>query len=300
MFSALAEEQIFHLPEHRREDARRRAASIALVALGYGLITVAALFERLAPVPVATLEIPVEVVIAPRPEPPPVPVLKQEEKPKPLERDEKPAYDAPKAGVASKDDVDRKLDARPPPAPASPARSAEANSGAEGQAQGSKPEAAQAPTPFAAPPPLKSAENGEIPEPAAETPSPAPAAPAKPRFAAGRGKLFAALPNVEFGGAPIKAPVAGGDGPADYLNVVVGLIRAHLHKPNLARPVEGGGFGLIVFRLDLDGRIIDSWFSQHSGSPELDRAEMEALTSAAPYPRPPYMGRAIEYRFVVD
>jgi outer membrane biosynthesis protein TonB len=303
LFSALAQEQIFHPPRRRGEDARRQAASFALVALVYGGIVATLLLERLPPIPVTTREIPVEVIVAPPPQPaPPQPEPKRVEKPKQPDREEKPAYDAPKAGVAKEEDIDRKLDAKPPPAAEAAARPAQASSGADGQ-QAPEPEAtpdAIPDTPIDAPPPLKSAEDGEVPPPAAQAPSLTPAAPSTPRLAAGKGRLFAALPNVEFGGAPMKAPVAGGEGPADYLNILVGLIHARLHKPRLSSPVEGAGFGLIVFRLNVDGSISESWFSQHSGSPELDRAEMDALTAAAPYPRPPYIGRAIKYHYVVD
>jgi outer membrane biosynthesis protein TonB len=308
LFSALAEEPIFHVSEHRREDRRRRWLSLALVASAYGLIAAAMLLERSSALPRQTLEIPIEVVVAPLQDPPqpkpPEPEPKAAEKPKAPDKEDRPAYDAPKEGTARQDDViDRKLDDKPPPALEAPASSVQASPGAEGREQAPKPQASseaspQSPQPLA--PPLKAADDGELPEASAAAPSAAPASPAKPSFAAGNGKLFAALPNVEFGGAPMKAPVAGGEGPAEYLNIVVGMVRARLHKPRLSRPAEGVGSGLIVFRLDGDGRIIDSWFVQHSGSAEYDQAEMEALTAAAPYPRPPYVGRAIEYHFLID
>jgi outer membrane biosynthesis protein TonB len=307
LFSALSDEPIFHASEHRREDARRRWLSVALVASVYGLIAAAVLFEHLAPLPPVTREIPVEIVVAPpqeqKPPPKPEPEPKLAEKPKPPDKDERPAYDAPKAGTAREDDVDRKSDTKPPPAQEASVQSAEKAAGAEGQEQAPQLAALPQPapqTPEPAQPPLKTADDGELPQASAAPPSEAPAAPSKPLFAAGKGKLFAALPSVEFGGAPMKAPVENGEGPAGYLNIVVGLIRARLHKPHLTRTVEGAAFGLIVFRLGDDGRILDSWFVQHSGSPEYDRAEMDALTGAAPFPKPPYIGRSIEYRYRVE
>lgn len=305
MLTALGEHETFLVSEHRREDARRRVASVVFVALVYAVIVFALIFDRAPARPDAT-EIPVEIVLAPpeaKPEPPKPKEAQPAEPAKPRPKDDAPAYDAPKSGTAKNDDPDHNLDGKPPPAAAAPDKTAEQSSGAQGQDKAPDPQASAEPTPEATPaplPPLKTAEDGELPESKPAAPSTAAPAPTRPKFAAGKGKLFASLPSVEFGGAPAKAPIAGGEGPNGYLNIVVGMVRAHFRKPHLTRPVEGTGYGVILFHLDGDGRVMDSWFVQHSGSPEFDRAELEAISAAAPYPKPPYPGRGIEFHFNVE
>ena len=301
MFSALAEERIYRVPAPRRDDARRREFSLAGVGLAYVLAFVALMLSPHQIVPGPPLEIPVEVVIAPPPEPPTPPKV---EAPEPPKKSLAPAYDAPKAGTAAHDDGDLKLDGKPAPAADAPDKSAERDAGAEAEATKPAAEAPSEAPPTPAPPipELKTAEEGEVPLATAPTPNPAPAGPTSPRAFAALGKSphFSALPNVAFGGAPVKAPVAGGEGPAEYLNIVVGLIRQHLRKPRETAPPGGSPFGVMVFTLDSDGHLVTSWFVQHSGSPALDAAEQQALEAASPFPKPPYFNRSIEYHFTVD
>ena len=306
VFAALADERISVEFDHAREDARRRAGAFAIAALFY-LALAAALWLERSRVEVHALEIPVEVVIAPPPPPPPPPPVPERQKPPAMKKDLSvaPAYDAPKAGAADKESRDKTDEAKAAPAPEAPDRTAERAAGAEASAESPKPEAIVTPEPQSSAPPvplLPQADEGDVPLSRPQGEAIAPAAPAKPRPAAGRAKfaVFASLPNVAFAAPAEKAPVAGGEGPAGYLNVVVGMIRAHLRKPPADRQTEGRGYGVIVFRLDSQGHLMDVLRTEGSGSAELDKAEMTALQAAAPFPPPPYLDNAIEYRYEAD
>lgn len=238
-----------------------------------------------------------------------------------------PAHDAPKAGTAETDNGDKENDAKPPPAPEVEDKSANKLSGAEAEGQAPKPEATPepapspqaTPTPVATPspeptqdetppPPLKEANDGEVPS-AAPTPPPAPPqpeteapAPQKAQPPAGKAKfspMFASLPDVDFGGAAIKTPVTGGNARGTYLSMVYGLIMPRIRKPSDARQQVGRGRGAVVFSVDGQGRLIDRWVAEESGSPELDRAVFNAIAAAAPFPPPPTRG-TVQLRFTYN
>ncbi len=296
MFSALAEERIFAASEIRRGDVRRGIGSVLLVALIYGTVALVVLERREALPTLQSVEIPVEVVVAPPPSLPTPPEPKKEPAPKPPERIEKPAYDAPKQGVADKDNGEKPLDGKPAPAPQASDKPSEV-AGAQGAVEA--PPAPGPAQPVAAPTDRRRRRVRARPQDGDfRARRPLLAAPGRrPRQAANVRRT--AQDGIRRR-APIKAPVAGGAGPAEYLNIVIGLIRAHLRKPQETRIPGGMPYGVMVFVLDSDGRVASSWFVQHSGSPALDRAQADALDAAAPFPKPPYPGRAIEYHFLVD
>jgi len=237
----------------------------------------------------------------PPPPPPPAPP-KAEAPPPPV--DLAPAFDAPRAGEADTDTGDKEKAAKPPPAPAAEDKSAEREAGAEAKAEAPNPEAP--PTPAAAAPsapsepapPLKTAE-GEIPAatPPAPEPTPAPTpqpqasappSPAKPAPAAGKSApLFASVPDVDFGGAAMKSPVSGGSARATYTSILLGAILPHFHKPPGGRSTLGARSGVVNFSVDAQGRLINRYIAEESGLPELDRAAVEAVGAASPFPPPP-------------
>ena len=189
MISALAEQPIFHVSEHRREDARRRALSVAIVALIYGGLAAALLFRNDGVTTVSTEEIPVEIVVAPPEPPPPEPEKQKEEPRKKREADLSPAFDAPKPGEAKEDNGDRPKDAKPPPAPEAPDKSAERAPSAQARDEAPKPEASPAPSPEPAEaelPTFEESENGELPLARPQAASPAPAAAPRPFTSAGK------------------------------------------------------------------------------------------------------------------
>ena len=167
------------------------------------------------------------------------------------------------------------------PAPEAADTRAERAAGAADLGEAPKPQSSAAELSTDPPAPeLPLADNGDVSASAPQGQVFTPAAPGKFLKPSGKGKLFAALPSVDFGGATMKAPVAAGEGPSGYLNIVVGMVRSHLHKPQDTRANEGLGYGVIVFTLDSQGHIIDSWFVQHSGSSALDSAEFDAVAAA--------------------
>ncbi len=306
VFAALADERISVEFDHAREDARRRAGAFAIAALFYLALAAALWLERSR----------VEVRRARNSRrggdrsASAAPAAASRAGAAKAAGDEEdlsvaPAYDAPKAGAADKESRDKTDEAKAAPAPEAPDRTAERAAGAEASAESPKPEAIVTPEPQSSAPPvplLPQADEGDVPLSRPQGEAIAPAAPAKPRPAAGRAKfaVFASLPNVAFAAPAEKAPVAGGEGPAGYLNVVVGMIRAHLRRPPADRQTEGRGYGVIVFRLDSQGHLMDVLRTEGSGSAELDKAEMTALQAAAPFPPPPYLDNAIEYRYEAD
>ena len=330
MFSALSEERIFSGSEHRREDSRRRWLSVAFVALAYALVVGAVFYQRAIEPPPQPEEIPVEIVVEQPPPPPPSPPAAQPapqptEAPKPPDVDLTPAHELPKAGTAETDNGDKEKDAKAAPAPDAEDKTHDKLSGAEAKAEAPKPEATPEPAPSPEPTPtpeasatpeptpvetpmpdMKTTPDGEIPAAAASPPKPqpestAPPAPAKAEPPAGKSKfapMFAALPDVEFGGAAIKSP-GGGAARGTYLTIVYGMIMPRVHKPNDARSMVGRGHGAVVFSVDGQGRLVDRWIAEPSGSPELDRAVFNAIGAAGPFPPPPARG-TVQLRFTYD
>jgi protein TonB len=226
-------------------------------------------------------EIPIEIVVEPTPEPTPTPTPTPSPEPPKMAPpdDEKPAYDAPRAGNNDKRDDDNSADpnkpsaAPPPPAEVVP------------PPQPLPPVAVQAP-------PLPTAPDAEAPQMAKAEPAPPPDNPAPTPAPVTKAPMFASVPDVDFGGAALRAPIAGGNARATYLSILFGMITRRMHVPAAARTYSGKLEGIVVFSVDGQGRLVERWVRQSSGSPELDSAAMEAIAAAAPFPPPPRGGTA--------
>jgi protein TonB len=136
----------------------------------------------------------------------------------------------------------------------------------------------------------------------APPPKPVAAPPASPaqKPAVAKGKpvpMFESLPDVEFGGAALKAPVAGGQARATYLTVVYGMIMPHFTK--LAGKLKGyhAKQGTVTFGVDGRGRLTMRIISEESGSRELDAAAFDAIGEAGPFPPPPTLGGYIAFHY---
>ena len=77
------------------------------------------------------------------------------------------------------------------------------------------------------------------------------------------------------------------------------MIQAKLRRPVFDLPGSKAQ-GVIQFSVDQNGRVVNHWFVVHSRSPDWDRAEINAVIAAAPYPPPPFISRTIQYSFVGD
>lgn len=297
-FAAHAEDRLYAAPLSRPRDARRRAVALGVVASLYLALTTAIFIEvRYAKPNPPAEEIPVEIVV----EPPPPPPQEKPPDPKPPEAspqtplDEKPAYDAPREGTADKDNGDLEKDAKAaPPAPApTPEPTPDKAPGAEAQDKAPTPLASATPepqptlTPADAPP--APVANGDTPPPAparvANLEPPAPAEPAPP--AAKPAPIFASVPDIDFGGAAMKTPVSGGQARATYLSMVYGKIMPLIRKPKDAKAIIGRGHGSVAFSIDGQGRLVDRYVAEESGSRELDRSVFNAIGAASPFPPPP-------------
>jgi protein TonB len=256
-----------------------------------------------APIP---QEIPVEIVPEPEPPPPP-PQAQQPPAPKPIvePEQEKPAYDAPRAGTAEHDtDVVGKSEKEPPaPAPTPPPdqkpdKPQDNPKPAEAAAKDeTKPPDSQSPSPEAPPAPVA---DGETPPPQVAKADPNPPAQAPPKFSLPASAL-ASIPDVEFGAPAMKSPVSGGQARSRYLTILVGLIRPHIHQPAGLQLKGGNSRVSVAFAIDAKGRLTDRWVLSPSGSPELDAAVFEAIAAASPFPPPP-QGRAemLEFHYGAD
>jgi protein TonB len=319
LFAALPEERIYLAPAKRPGEARRRAIAVTVVLATYTLAGATLVYDGgFGQAPKPAEEIPVEIIVEPPPPPPPPPTPSPEAQAPHPPLDLSPAYDAPRAGTADTDNGDKEKDSKPPPAPAAEDKSAERASGAEAKAEAPKPEASATPEPApevqppAPAPPLKLSE-GEVPPPApphpepqatpsptpqpqtSQAPSPAPAAPAAGKSA----PLFASVPDIDFGGAAMKAPVAGGNAGAGYYNILYGEIMPHFHPPRGGRAALGRGYGVVIFTLDAKGRLLNRYIAEESGLPELDRAAIDAIGAASPFSPPPpgIANRGIRFRY---
>jgi periplasmic protein TonB len=195
--------------------------------------------------------------------------------------DEKPAFDAPRAANNDKRDDENAADAAKPSAAPPPPSEA-------------PPAPAPAPEPPAAPqaPELRAAPDGDTPEVAKADPATPPdkptPTPEKPAPApAKKFPTFASVPDIDFGGAAMSTPVAGGNAKATYLSILYGMITPRVHVPPIARTYGRRLKGSIVFTVDGRGRLTERWVAQPSGSSELDEAAMQAVGSASPFPAPP-------------
>ena len=256
-----------------------------------------------APIP---QEIPVEIVPEPEPPPPP-PEAKEPPAPKPILKpvEEKPAYDAPRAGTADRDtDVVGKTEKEAPtPAPTpppdqTPDKPQDNPKPAEAAAkEETKPPDSDTPTPDAPPAPVA---DGDTPPPQVAKADPKPPAAAPPKFSL-PASAFTSVPDVDFGAPAMKSPVSGGQARARYLTMLMGLIRPHIHKPGGLLLKGANGAVDVYFAVDAKGRLTDRWVMNPSGSRELDAAVFDAIAAAQPFPPPP-TGRpeSLEFHYTAD
>jgi TonB family protein len=241
-------------------------------------------------------EIPVEIVVEPPPRPPkpPEPEQKKPEPPLPPEY-EKPATDAPRA--ATNENVDRDGPVKPEAAPkpqatpasAPPAPATEQGPQRDGASEASKltaeptPDKLDAETlPLHDSTPDKSAEEQVRAENKIEQPTPRRPAAKSQQF-----PTFAALPEIDFGGAAKQTPIAGGNAKSTYLSVLYAMIVQHLRKPPGGRGNASARGGTIEFIVDALGNLSYRRIGRSSGLPNLDEAALDAVGKASPFPPPP-------------
>jgi TonB family protein len=302
-------------PPPRRDGPRLFAAIVIAVLFELGVFALVWTGRNFQPAP-PVKEIPVEIVVEKPPPPPPPPPQAQNQE------YIKPAIDAPREGKSDHDDDtvgEKPKPAKPPPPPPetpppTPAPTPEAAkpeppppSPPTPSPEASKAAPAPAPelpqTAEAESPPPQKAEPVETPSPAPEkaepvqTPAPAPTkaepvekpAPAKPSVAEILAKNFDSVPDVDFGGAAMRAPVSGGAARANYMSELYGLIVPRLKVPAVAHAYGRRLIGKIGFVVDGRGRLTQRYVEEQSGSLELDEAAMRAVAAAArAFPPPPH------------
>jgi protein TonB len=271
-------------PPRRRERIRMGAAILAALAIELGVFALIWTERGLRPAPKLE-EIPVEIVVE-KPKPPPSPAPQAQPQPKP-DLMEKEATDAPREGKSDHDDehvAEKEKPAKAPPPPSPPQPSPEPPK----------------PAPAPAPEMPKEAE-AESPPPEKTPPVEKPA-PAKLTAADVLPKVFDSVPDVDFGGAAMHAPVSGGMARATYLSILLGMTKAHLRIPESVRGYAHPLVGVIEVTLGGDGRLLQRYIVQSSGSPELDEAEMQAVAEASRhFPAPPnHASVGLRYTYTKD
>jgi TonB family protein len=300
------------VPPPRRDGPRLLAAIVIAILLELGVLGLIWVGRSPQTAPQAK-EIPVEIIVEKPPPPPPPPPQAQKQE------YIKPAIDAPREGKSDHDDehvADKPKPAKaPPPPPAPPQPSPSPTPAKPPEPTPSPPtpspeasKAAPAPAPEApqsaepeSPPPQKS-EPVETPAPApaekaepVKTPAPEKAppvetpAPAAPSVAQVLAKAFEPVPDVDFGGAAMRAPVSGGAARANYMSELYGLIVPRLRVPAIAHAYGRRLVGKIGFVVDGRGRLTQRYVEERSGSMELDEAALEAVGAAShAFPPPPH------------
>jgi TonB family protein len=240
------------------------------------------------------LEIPVEIVVEPPPKEksPEPPQTQPDPPPEQKPGDLSPAYDAPRAANNEKINIeDPKTEAKAPPT-TQPNDSPSPNPNTE-TAKPAISERDPQPQPNAPEPSLgKAAETAPQGEMSAgksdEDERPAadaqPEAPIKP--GSNRLPFFASAEGLDFGAMTTAGPIAEGKAETTYTSVSVGMILARLH-PKVDGKDAPRTSVKVSFSLDSMGNVIKRAIVQSSGSRALDRAALEAVGQASPFPRPP-------------
>jgi periplasmic protein TonB len=305
------EDRLLALADPFWRNARRRFPQILIACLLVHLTILLMLFlmdqsdKNAAP---AEKEIPVQVIIQPPPPPAPKPAPKKPEpkpKPKPkqeqpkpkYEREEKPAFDAPRA--ANQETIKREAldDKTRAPVQAKPAPANETKPTPE----------APKPAQNAAPAPAEQTTSPEQPKDDKDAEALDKAAPIKARKSAQRirqtkhratlpddergavARELASLepsPNFTFAAKTEVSPVSGGTEDMRYLSVLFGLIMRQRHMP--ARILHNDVEVVVAFWVDDSGALVQTALYRTSGYPEFDREAVAAVRRAAPFPHPPY------------
>ncbi len=262
---------------------------LSLVGAGaiYAVLLALLLLENsldggLAPAP---REIPVEIVIEPPPQEPNPPQPKPEPEAMARPLYEEPAYDAPRASTEKKSETeapDEGSKSTPAPSPEKPPTPSSDGGKAAGQTKEGE---------------LETKENSIetlLDKSAVEALPPVQQEPEKHAKAEGnQPPTFDSVPDVDFEGAIKQTPIAGGKARATYLTILYGMIMSQLRAPS------GSGSrleGEIVFSVDGRGNLGERRIAQSSGSRELDRAALDAIGQASPFPPPP-RGAPLGLRF---
>jgi len=296
----IASEAKFTANPAERSAPSRAASPLAdprwyLAALSVGAVYAALLLslfaqDRGAPAAEAEPEaIPVEIVIEPPPpKPPDAPAAKPEPEAQTPPPVQEPAFDAPRAGNNEKTDAEA-ADKTAKPAPAKPPSPDPASSAAAGPKQEGAPRPDEHPPERATPTPA------EVNRPAAASDAEAQvqAQAEQPRTgAAFQFPAYESAPEFDFGSLFKQNLIAGGSAKETYLTTLYGMIVPRLHAPVDAGALEG----IIIFNVDGKGRLTQRRVFRESGSRELDKAALEAVRQAAPFPPPP-QARGVELRF---
>lgn len=304
------EDRLFDFADPFWRAARRRFPHLLIAVLLLHLTVLALLIlidepdKEAAP---AEKEIPVQVIVQPPPPPPPPAPKPEQKKPEPkpkqpppkpqYQKEEKPAFDAPRA--ANQEKIKREaLDDRtrsPLQAPPTPANDTKPTPNAPKPAQDAAPEAADQTT---SPQEQKDDKDAEALNKAA---------PIKDKKAAMRmrkTKHRAALPDDERGAVARElaslepspnftfaaktevSPVSGGTEDMRYLSVLFGLIMRQRHFPT--RVLHEDVQVVVGFWVDDNGALVQTEIYRTSGYPEFDREAVAAVRRAAPFPQPPY------------
>jgi TonB family protein len=303
------EDRLFALADPFWRAARRRFAPLLAICLLLHLVVIVTLFLLDRPdsdIMTPEQEIPVQIVVQPPPPPPPPPKPEQkkpeqkkppEQKPK-YEREEKPAFDAPRAANQEKLKREATDDQTRAPVQANPAPANET------KPTPNVPKPAQ----NAAPAPAQQTTSPDQPdknEPDAEALNKA--SPIKDKKTAQRmretkhratlpddqrgavARELAALmpsPDFTFSSKTEVSPVSGGTEDMRYLSVLWGLIIRQRHMP--ARALHDDAEVTVGFHLDDSGSLEDVEIYRTSGYPDYDQAAKDAVRRAAPFPQPPY------------
>ena len=296
----------FHAnPAERSTPAPARASLVDarwyFAVLGVGVVYAVLLLslfveDRGAPAALAEPEAtPVEIVIEPPPKPPEAPA-KPEPQAQTQPPDEEPAFDAPHAANNEKTEAaaaDQAAKPPPKPAPAEPPSPAPAPSAAAGPKQEGKPR------PSEHAPERPSETPAEVTRPSAEAEAEAQvrAQAEQPRTSAAfQLPAYESAPEFDFGSLFKQTLVAGGGAKETYLTTLYGMIVPRLRAPSDARVQASTFEGIVVFNVDGKGNLIQRRILHESGSRDLDKAALEAVRQAAPFPPPP-QGRPVELRF---
>jgi len=82
--------------------------------------------------------------------------------------------------------------------------------------------------------------------------------------------------------------IGNGNGPGDdYLERVWRHVRRFIKYPPVEMKQKREGAGRVMFRINVDGTVLDPTIAQSTGYPALDEAVLDALHRASPVPPPP-------------
>jgi protein TonB len=313
-------------PDEENAQARRRrfAALLALAFLLHAALIAILLIkssDQNGP-PTQAEEIPVELVAElppepkvepPPPPPPPMPPKREQPKPKIVQDEMKPAFDAPRD--ANQETVEREAPDKETRAQrvAPPTKQAAEKPAREA---GTVQETAPDPSPQHAPEKIAEEKVEDKPdaeaiaeaakkEPAKSKDRQAKRDPVKtPPSEGKRGSVadqlaaLAPTPNYSVGSRAKAAPVAGGTENTTYLSILYGLIMRHWRDPPGSTIRALSAEGIVVFYVDERGNLTHQAVYRASGRPDLDAAAATAVRAAAPFPAPPRgMPRAIAFHY---